>query len=427
MNYRIFPPDGWIEATVRLPLSKSMSARALVINALAGMPLSMDGMAGCDDTRAIFQGLQARDGETVNVGQAGTAMRFLTAYYAAMPGREVKIDGDERMRQRPIGPLVEALRATGADIDYIGSEGYAPLKIRGRKLEGGDVTMDASVSSQFVSAIMMVAPLMTEGLKITLRGEIVSLPYIKLTMKMMEQAGADADFYGGDTVEIRPAAYEPTQFDIQPDWSAASPWYEVAALSGGEIAVENLPEDSHQPDREAAAIFDRLGVATDFHPEEGDSPLLMAHPDADARLDHDFSPNPDLVQAAAVTCCMLGMPFHFTGLSTLSIKECDRVEALVKEMAKVGAMLERPAAGELLWDGRRRPITELPRFATYGDHRMAMALAPVSILMPGIVVEDVETVTKSYPAFWDELQNAGFTLLDGDAPLPVQEDEDAES
>lgn len=427
MNYRIFPPDGWVEAKVSLPLSKSMSARALVINALTGIPLSIEGKAECDDTRAIFQGLQAHDGDSIDVGPAGTAMRFLTAFYAAMPGREVTIDGDERMRQRPIGSLVDALRAAGADITYLGDEGYAPIKIGGSKLHGGELTMDASVSSQFVSAMMMIAPLMTEGLKITLRGEIVSLPYIRLTMKMMEQAGADVDFYGGDTVEIRPSAYEPVQFDIQPDWSAASPWYEVAALSGGEIAVENLPEDSHQPDRAAADIFDRLGVATDFHPEEGDSPLLMAHPDADARLDHDFSPNPDLVQAAAVTCCMLGMPFHFTGLSTLMIKECDRVEALVTEMAKVGAVLERPAAGELLWDGRRHPITELPRFATYGDHRMAMALAPAAILMPGIVVEDVETVTKSYPTFWEELQNAGFTIIDGDAPLPVQEDEDAES
>lgn len=426
MDYRIFPPEGWLEATVTLPLSKSMSARALVINSLAGAVPDCDGMAECDDTRLIAVGLSHEASGLINVGAAGTAMRFLTAYYAARPGAEVTLDGDERMRQRPIGPLVKALRQVGAEIEYVGQEGFPPINIKGRRLHGGCVEMDGSVSSQFASAIMIVAPLMEQGLRITLRGEIVSLPYIMMTLWMMEQAGAKGEFYGGDTVEIAPGEYSPVRFTIEGDWSAAAPWYEIEALSSGEVVISNIAADSIQGDSALAGLFHKVGVITDFDPDEADGTLLTVHPDPDARLDIDLSATPDIVPSLTVACCMLGLPFRFSGLATLALKECDRKASLVAEMRKIGVEIAEEAVGVISWDGRRHPVYELPRFATYGDHRMAMALAPVSVYIPGIVIEDVEVVSKSYPGFWDDLASAGFTLLDGDAPLDAGDDDEEE-
>lgn len=426
MNYRILPPEGWLEATVTLPLSKSMSARALVINSMAGAAPDIDGMADCDDTRAIAEGLGHGLSGLIDVGAAGTAMRFLTAYYASRPGAEVTLTGDERMCRRPIGLLVDALREVGAKIEYAGEEGFPPINIKGCRLRGGSVEMDGSVSSQFASAMMMVAPYMEQGLRITLRGEIVSLPYITMTLGMMEKAGVKGEFYGGDTVEIVPGTYRPCKFTIEGDWSAAAPWYEIEALSSGEVVISNITSRSLQGDSALAGLFHKMGVITDFEPEDAEGTLLTVHPDPDARLDMDFSATPDIVPSVAVTCCLLGIPFRFTGLATLVIKECDRISAIMAEMQKIGVEITREAPGVISWDGRRHPVFELPRFVTYGDHRMAMALAPVSVFVPGIVIEDAGVVTKSYPGFWDDLVAAGFTLLDGDEPMEAGDESDEE-
>lgn len=423
MNLRLLPPDEFLQARLTLPLSKSMSARALIINALTPGAPALTRVAECDDTDAMMHALSDLSVPEVNVGAAGTTMRFLTAFYASRPGHDVMLDGSERMRRRPIGVLVDALRALGADIEYSGEEGYPPLHIRGRRLNGGKLTLDASVSSQFISALLMVAPTMKEGLELTLDGEIVSRPYILMTLKMMADAGIDCELYR-ETATVRPGEYAlpSASSGIEGDWSAAAAWYEITALSGGMVTIDNLVKDSCQGDRVAATIYSRLGVDTDFEGEEGGTDLC-ANPDADARADIDFSECPDLAQCVTVTCAMLGFPFRFTGLATLSIKETDRIEALRRELAKVGVMVNVDGPGIISWDGRRMPITELPVFDTYDDHRMAMCLAPVALYIPGIIIRDAEVVSKSYPGFWDDLREAGFTILDGDAPLP---DPDAE-
>lgn len=392
-----------------------MSARALIISALTpGAPLPAD-VSECDDTAALAAAL-ANPGETdINVGASGTAMRFLTAYYASRPGLHARLDGSERMRRRPIGPLVDALRELGADIEYEGSEGFPPLRINGRALCGGEIEIDATVSSQYISALMMIAPLMSRGLKITLKGEPMSKPYILMTLTMMENYGVEGELYDGViTIPAGEYAAPNPPLKTEADWSAAAVWYEIVALSAGIVNIENLATGSTaQGDSALARIYSRLGVDTDPQGDEG-VPQLTANPDADARANIDFSDNPDLAQCVTVTCAMLGIPFKFTGLSTLPLKETDRLEALRAELAKAGIIISLPAPGVMEWDGRSRPVTELPVFDTHGDHRMAMCLAPIAIFMPGIVMRDPEVVNKSYPDFWRQLSEAGFILTEPD-------------
>lgn len=419
MDYRILPPEGFLEARLSLPLSKSMSNRALIINALTPGARPLEEVAVCDDTDAMRNALASQEAKEINIGAAGTTMRFLTAYFAAKEGSDLLLDGSERMRHRPIKVLVEALRTLGADIEYAGEEGFPPLRIRGRRLAGGELKLDSSVSSQYISALLMIAPTMKEGLKLTFLGETVSRPYILMTLKMMEDAGIESDYFD-DVVTIKPQTYKPFDFKIEGDWSAAAAWYEIDAISSGAVTIDNLARESCQGDRKLADIFERLGVTTEWEGEDGGSDLIPS-PDQDARLKVDFSDTPDLAQYVIVTCVMLGIPFRFTGLSTLVIKETDRVSALTAELAKIGVMLQPESRDVVAWEGQRRPIDALPVFDTYDDHRMAMCLAPISIFLPGIIIKDVEVVAKSYPEFWDEMRNAGFILLDGDAPLPDPE------
>jgi 3-phosphoshikimate 1-carboxyvinyltransferase len=413
MNYRIFPPDELIEATITLPLSKSMSNRALIISALTPGAHSPEEIAVCDDTAVMTAALDS-DEPAVNVGAAGTAMRFLTAYFAALSGRKVTLGGNERMCHRPIGPLVDALRSCGASISYLGEEGFPPLEIEGRKLTGGELTVRADVSSQYISALLMVAPTMDRGLTVRLEGEASSLPYIDLTLGMMNRAGAEAE-RERETITVKPGSYAPVDWEIEADWSAATFWYEIEAITSGFVSLRGLCEDSLQPDRRVADIFSSLGVNTEFEGEEAGVTDLLASPELSPRLNIDLSDTPDAAQAIAVTCSMIGIPFRLSGLSSLKIKETDRLQAISTELEKVGVTLERIGDHTLVWDGRRHPIIELPVFDTYDDHRMAMALAPASVYLPGIVVRDIEVVSKSYPGYWDGLREAGFRLEDAGA------------
>ncbi len=412
MNYKIFPPDGILEAEVAMPYSKSISNRSLIINALMAEPAPMDKLAECTDTDILLKALADTSSTEVNVNDAGTAMRFLTAYFASQPGRQVTLDGNDRMRQRPIGPLVDALRACGAEIDYSGVDGYPPLKITGRSLIGGDIEIGASVSSQFISAILMVAPTMQRGISLTMNGDAVSLPYIDLTLDLMQRAGIECE-RAGSTITVSHGEYISTTLPAEGDWSAAAFWYEIEALTGGFLTLSNLNAESKQPDRRAMDLFGLLGAAT----EQSDSPEcieLVGSPDVSPRLTVDLSPTPDLAPAVAVTCAMIGVPFKLTGLETLKIKETDRLEAIAAELRKIGVMTEISGDNTIEWDGRRRPIMEMPVFETYGDHRMAMALAPVATYIPGITVRNIEVTAKSYPRFWNDLQKAGFELADAD-------------
>ena len=403
MNCRVFPPDEMLETQVSLPLSKSISNRALVINALTDGALPLKKVAKCDDTDVMVAALSS-DEACVNIGAAGTAMRFLTAYYSSQPGREIVIDGTERMRHRPIAVLVDALRACGATIEYVGEECYPPLRISGKKLHGGDITLSASVSSQYISALLMIAPTMEQGLRLTLEGDIISRPYIMMTLSMMRQWGVESEFVG-NIITIAPQKYAPVDFEVEADWSAASYWYEIAALSSGDVSLQGLNSKSVQGDSEISKYFENLGINTHFNDEMVE---LEPSPDLVPRLNIDLSDQPDLAQTIVVTSCMLGVPFHITGLSTLKIKETDRLEALRAEMLKLGVVLTIERDSELIWDGTRRPIYEFPVIDTYEDHRMAMAFAPVSIFIPGIVINNIEVVSKSYPDYWQHLQDAGF-------------------
>lgn len=405
MNCRVFPPDEMLETQVSLPLSKSISNRALVINALTDGALPLKKVAKCDDTDVMVAALSSEEA-CVNIGAAGTAMRFLTAYYSSQPGREIVIDGTERMRHRPIAVLVDALRACGATIEYVGEECYPPLRISGKKLHGGDITLSASVSSQYISALLMIAPTMEQGLRLTLEGDIISRPYIMMTLSMMRQWGVESEFVG-NIITIAPQKYAPVDFEVEADWSAASYWYEIAALSSGDVSLQGLNSKSVQGDSEISKYFEGLGINTHFNDEMVE---LEPSPDLVPRLNIDLSDQPDLAQTIVVTSCMLGVPFHITGLSTLKIKETDRLEALRTEMLKLGMVLTIERDSELIWDGSRRPIYEFPIIDTYEDHRMAMAFAPVSIFIPGIVINNIEVVSKSYPDYWQHLQDAGFKL-----------------
>lgn len=415
MDYRIIPPEEMIEATITLPLSKSVSNRQLIINALTPNAPRMKEVAQCDDSSFLQKVLDdsalSADGSIFSVGAAGTALRFLTAYFATVEGKSVILDGSERLRQRPISPLVDALRILGAEIEYTGEPGHAPLKITGHRLHGGKIEMDSSVSSQFISALMMIGPMMERPLKLTLTGETISRPYILMTKALMEQAGADVEFER-NLITVNPSAYRISTARPERDWSAASYWYEITALSAGFITLPGLSADSLQGDKATAGYFKRLGVNTNVSEEVENALELMPDPEQFSRFEEDLSENPDIAQTIAVTSAMLGIPFHLRGLSTLRDKETDRLAAMQTELDKLGFIVEIRNGSEIVWNGERHPIFEMPEIATYDDHRMAMAFAPAALYIPGLVIRNAEVVTKSYPGFWDDLKAAGFTIED---------------
>lgn len=409
MDLHIFPPEETLEANITLPLSKSISNRALIINALADNTIPFDHVAKCDDTDVMVSALTNNSSE-INIGAAGTAMRFLTAYFAMQDRRNVTLNGSERMRHRPIKALVDALRECGAHIEYLHDEGYPPLRISGTKLSGGDICLPASISSQYISAILMIAPYMEKGLHLTLDGDIISRPYITMTLSMMRQWGIHSDFHNNE-ITIAPQQYSPIKFDIEADWSAASYWYEIAALSATEVKLFGLQHKSFQGDSLIAKIFEAFGITTSF---QDSYVLLKPSPELTPRLNIDLSEQPDLAQTIAVTSCLLGIPFHLTGLSTLRIKETDRLEALKNELAKFGYLLSIERNSELIWSGDHIPVFEMPSINTYEDHRMAMAFAPSALFVPGIKINNIEVVSKSYPQFWSHLQDAGFILTEAE-------------
>lgn len=387
-----------LNGEVRLPASKSISNRVLIINALADSPLPVENLADCDDTNSMLRVLNA-NGNRFDIGHAGTAMRFLTAFLSRIVGCW-EITGSERMQQRPISVLVDALNRLGARIEYTGKPGCPPLRIQGSLLLGGEIEMPASVSSQYVSALMMIAPYMANGLKIRLTGKVVSRTYIEMTRQIMADFGAKVVFRESE-IAIEPCPYTPVAFRVESDWSAASYFYELLAISGeGEIRMPGLLQHSTQGDSGQVGVWERLGVSTRF---ESDGVLISAGKPKVSRLEYDFVEMPDLVQSFAVACCVMGIPFRFTGVETLRIKETDRLAALADELEKLGYILKIEGDNLLSWDGACKQAVK-PEISTYHDHRMAMAFAPAALKHPGMVIVDKEVVSKSFPKFWEELQ-----------------------
>lgn len=435
MDYRIYPPEELIEEGVAtLPSSKSMLNRRLVLDLLAGKPVvaSPQGQES-DDIRVMRSAVDSiascKGGEIeINVGESGTALRFLCAVIASRPGCNAVLTGQPGLLRRPVRDLVEVLRRCGAEIKYLGEEGYAPLRITGLPLSGGEVEVDATVSSQFVSALLMVAPLMTLGLKIKLLGEPASLPYIKMTVEMMRRRGIEVDLFPL-SIEVKSGEYLHVDEPVEADWSAAAFWCEVVALTAGWVTLDGeggarlpLPGDSIQGDASAARFFEALGVLTEPSEETTGAVALTTSPEVFGRLDLDLNDYPDLAPALTVTCCMLGVPFRFVGLKSLAIKETDRLTALAEEMDKVGCNVEKIRDYGLEWDGKRHPLISLPEFDPRGDHRLAMAFAPAAAYLPGIVVKDAGCVTKSYPGYWDMLRSLGFQTVDPSLPVAVAEE-----
>ncbi len=419
MDYRIFPPEDILETTVsRLPLSKSVAARVLILNALTpGAPaVSPQVLPGCADIDVLRAALTVRQG-SVHAGHSGTALRFLTAYYAATEGTDVLLTGSERLCERPIAPLVDALRSLGADIAYEDREGFAPLRIRGHRLAGGRVTLDTRSSSQFASALCMVAPGMEHGLHIDLGGQIPSLPYLKMTLAMLQARGIDAHTHGY-TVIVPSGTLAQVEPEAERDWSSAAFWYAIAAASAGWITLQGLTPSKLQGDAVLADIGPRFGVLTDY--EDSDA-CLSATPDIFSRMDMDMSDYPDLVPALAVVSCLVGLPFTFTGVANLRLKESDRLKALADNLLRLGIVTET-GPDSFGWEGERVPVTRMPEINPCGDHRIAMAFAAAALFIPGIVIRNAGVADKSYPGFWDDLRDAGFTLADPADPMPQPAD-----
>lgn len=405
MRLRVMPPEEMLETSVGLPLSKSMSVRAAAMEAM-GATYAWP-MAVCDDIDAMRRVAAARSG-TADAGESGAAMRFGAAILAATPGTDVLITGRPGLLRRPSAPLADMLRGLGAEIRTMPD---GSLAVRGRRMTGGALTVGATVSSQYISALLMAAPLMERGVTLTVDWNQPSMPYIDMTLAMMRHRGIACGREGVE-ISVSPGSYAPpAEADVERDWSAAAFWYEIAALTAGFVDLPGLAVPSLQGDSAAADVFSRLGVSTSF---DDDGTHLCADPEMHARLDLDCSSTPDMVPALAVTCAMLGVPFELAGCDALRAKECDRVEAIIAELQRMGvvATCER---GTLVWDGRRVPVVEMPVFDSHGDHRMAMALAPVAVFAPGIAIDGAECVAKSYPAFWDDLRAAGFTTVEEEA------------
>jgi 3-phosphoshikimate 1-carboxyvinyltransferase len=403
-----------LKGTVSLPLSKSECNRLQIIHALTTQNEPMQDISNAQDSQ-VLQQLLARVGgvdsdPVYDCGPAGTTMRFLAAYFAGIPGKRI-LTGSARMKKRPLGILVNALRELGAHIEYKGEEGFAPIEITGTKLKGGQIELDGSVSSQFVTALLLIAPTLHNGLVIRFKGSVASMPYILMTTRIMERFHVYS-IWDGDTISVSNQKYvvdEPAkQFRVEADWSAASYFYALAALSDeADIVLKGLHENSLQGDAVCALLFPFLGVSTKFETEgirltpNGYIPKAFAF---------DFEDTPDIVQTCAVVAAAKRIPLLMRGLNTLRVKETDRIHAVITELAKFGVVCREPGKGILDLYSFNGSHEEDITIETYEDHRMAMAFAPLAMLFPELKMKDPEVVRKSFPAFWDELRKLGASI-----------------
>lgn len=403
-SYQLAPPPR-INATIALSTSKSICNRALIIAALCEGKVDIKNISDSDDTRLLNAALKSEN-TLFDIGAAGTAMRFLTAFIAQKEG-EWTITGSERMKQRPIGVLVDALRQLGAEITYAENEGYPPLHINGKQLSGGALNLKSNISSQFISAILMIAPKLKGGLTLTLDGDIISRPYIQMTLDLMAYFGVDSE-WKNHTIVVPEKKYTAERFEVEIDWSGASYWYEVIAFSPqAKILLKGAQAISYQGDAAVQNIFKGLGVNTTF---TKDGALLQNTGLTVSFFEWDLINQPDLAQTVVTTCAMLNIPFKISGLQTLRIKETDRIAALINELAKFGIAIHESKAGTLEWNGATCTKAEPISIATYDDHRMALAFAPTAILHPDISIEEPDVVSKSYPGYWDDMKLVGFTI-----------------
>lgn len=399
-------PQKKLQATIPLPSSKSESNRALIIQALCNPASKLSNLSSARDTQTMIR-LLGSEGHVLDVIDAGTTMRFLTAYCAAV-GRDQILTGTPRMCKRPIGILVNALRSLGAEIEYWKQDGFPPLHIvsKGEGIKGGAVSLPGNVSSQFISALLMVGPVLPGGLELTLEGSVTSRPYIQMTLSLMEFFGVKAT-WEENTISVPHRPYQPQPYTIESDWSGASYWYSMVALSeAAEVKLRGLRKVSRQGDAKIAELMEHFGVRSDFRE---DGVLLTKHPLPDKSVFAvDFTSFPDLAQTMAVVSAATGKPLQLSGLHTLRIKETDRIAALQNELKKFGVSMKSDDDTNFLVQGTFTPA-HLP-VHTYEDHRMAMAFAPLVMKQDRLGIEDPDVVQKSYPEFWDHLRSTGIEI-----------------
>ncbi len=401
-------PDKNLIGEVKLPASKSISNRILIIRALSDFYFEIKNLSDSDDTKVLDKILSSND-SNFNVGHAGTAMRFLTAYLSRIVG-EWTLSGSKRMQQRPIRQLVSALKDLGADINYMKNDGYPPIKIFGKNLIKSKINIDASISSQFISALLLIAPLLPEGLEITLNNKISSKPYIDMTLALMKCFNVKSR-WDEETLIINPQKYNGKSFKVENDWSAAAFWYAMAFLSEtSNLLIKGLWKNSLQGDSKIAEIYDKLGINTEFINDTIRLTKINKSPEI---FQYDLSDYPDLAQSLVVAMVFRNIPFSIYGLESLHIKETDRIQALITELSKFGFVLHESSYGVLEWKGeicQESTITDSFEVETYNDHRMAMAFAPIALVRQQVIIKDPIVVTKSYPKFWEELISVGFDV-----------------
>jgi 3-phosphoshikimate 1-carboxyvinyltransferase len=407
MKYMLRFPGETLQGKISLPSSKSISNRLLIIRALSSDGFPLERLSDSDDTQVLQQGLQSAS-DVIDIGHAGTSMRFLTAYYAATE-QERTITGSERMKNRPIRDLADALNQLGAGISYLEKQGYPPLRTSGKPLSGNSIEINGNVSSQFISAMLLVAPTLPDGLTIRIKGELVSASYVKMTLGLMQQAGVRAT-WENNIITVARQDYRSKGMTAERDWSAASYWYQMVALAtDAELLLEGVTEKSLQGDAIISQMACSFGVKTEYTPEGA---LLTKQRNICLLLGLDFLNAPDLAQTMAVTCCLNNIRFRFTGVQTLRVKETDRIAALQNELLKLGYCMKEIEPGVIGWNHERVEPLYQACISTYRDHRMAMAFAPAAIHFPGLQIEDPGVVSKSYPNFWNDLEKAGFVIME---------------
>jgi len=386
MNYKIYHPTKTVECEIDLPASKSISNRLLIIQALCKQEFEITNLSNSEDTKALQKALKAT-ATTIDIGAAGTSFRFLTAYLSTLTGNKFILTGSNRMKERPIKELVDALLELGVEIKYLKKSGFPPLEIIGTDISENKVSIDGKISSQFISAILLIAPTLKNGIKLKISGEIVSKPYIIMTLKLMEEFGISYTWQE-DTIEIKPQKYSAKDYNVEADWSAASFWYEIAALSSScTIRLNGLTENSIQGDRKVMELFNNLGVQTKF---ENGNIILTKKEEKDISKEINLINTPDLYQSLECTLFAKNLTTKFLGLQTLKDKETNRIKAVEKELLN---------------------LVTTKKITTYKDHRMAMSFAPLSLKYDALQINDVEVVDKSYPNFWNDLKKGGFIIM----------------
>lgn len=400
------------KSKVKITGSKSETNRLLLLQALYPN-ISLENVSNSDDSEVMENiihnsQLLTPNSQLFNVHHAGTAMRFLTAYFAIQEGKEVILTGSSRMKERPIKILVEALQQLGAEIYYEENEGFPPIRIKGKKLTKNNVSLPANVSSQYISALLLIAPKLENGLELTLQGEITSIPYINMTLALLDEIGVKTSFIE-NKINVNPLqTINAKHLIIESDWSSASYWFSMVALSeiGTQITLSSYKHNSLQGDAALIEIYKDFGVQTIFNTDNSIT-LLKEKNGQLSTVNCQLNNSPDIAQTIAVTCFGLGIGCHLTGLHTLKIKETDRLEALKNELTKLGANVS--VTNDSLTLEPSEIINENISIKTYQDHRMAMAFAPLALKVP-IIIEEAEVVSKSYPTFWDDLKSVGFTF-----------------